>query len=71
MSDIGIDLSGLITALIVFALLLFLLHIVICIWSYRDCLRRGKSQEYAVIVLLGLLFFPIIGLIVYLVIRND
>jgi hypothetical protein len=71
MSDIGIDLSGLITALIVFALLLFLLHIVICIWSYRDCLRRGKSQEYAVIVLFGLLFFPIIGLIVYLVIRND
>jgi heme/copper-type cytochrome/quinol oxidase subunit 2 len=70
MSDIGIDLSGLITALIVFALLLFLLHIVICIWSYRDCLRRGKSQEYAVIVLFGLLFFPIIGLIVYLVIRK-
>jgi heme/copper-type cytochrome/quinol oxidase subunit 2 len=71
MSDIGIDLSGLITALIVFALLLFLLHIVICIWSYRDCLRRGKSQEYAVILLFGLLFFPIIGLIVYLVIRNN
>jgi hypothetical protein len=71
MSDIGIDLSGFVTALIVFALLLFLLHIVICIWSYRDCLRRGKSQEYAVIVLFGLLFFPIIGLIVYLVIRND
>jgi hypothetical protein len=71
MSDIGLDLSGVIIAFIVFTVLLALLHIVICIWSYRDCLRRGKSQEYAVIVLFGLLFFPIIGLIVYLVIRND
>jgi hypothetical protein len=71
MSDIGFDISGAIIALIVFALLLSLLHIVICIWAYRDCLKRGKSQDYAVLVLFGLLFFPVIGLITYLVIRND
>ncbi|WP_371263561.1 PLDc N-terminal domain-containing protein [Paenibacillus sp. 1_12] len=57
--------------MIVFALLLSLLHIVLSIWAYKDCLRRGKSQEYAVIVLFGMLFFPVMGLIVYLVIRND
>ncbi|WP_366414849.1 PLDc N-terminal domain-containing protein [Paenibacillus sp. GP183] len=64
------DLRGAIITFIVFTVLLSLLHIVICIWSYRDCLRRGKSKEYAFIVLFGLLFFPIIGLIVYLVIRK-
>ncbi|MDL4842161.1 PLDc N-terminal domain-containing protein [Aquibacillus sp. LR5S19] len=41
------------------------------VWSYRDALRNGNSKEYAIIVLIGTLFFPIIGLIVYLVIRND
>jgi hypothetical protein len=54
-----------------FSILLFILHIVVCVWAYRDCLRRGKSSEFAVIVLVGLLFFPVVGLIVYLVIRND
>lgn len=53
------------------SLVLFVIHIALCVWAYRDCIRRGKSQEYALIVLVGLLFFPLIGLIVYLLIRND
>ncbi|WP_407933978.1 PLDc N-terminal domain-containing protein [Aquibacillus rhizosphaerae] len=50
---------------------LFVLNIMTSVWSYRDALRNGNSKEYAIIVLIGTLFFPIIGLIVYLVIRND
>lgn len=50
---------------------LFIIHIAICVWGYRDAVRMGKSQEFALIVLLGLLFFPVMGFIVYLLIRND
>ncbi|MDQ0350431.1 heme/copper-type cytochrome/quinol oxidase subunit 2 [Alkalibacillus filiformis] len=52
-------------------LILFVLNIVSSVWSYRDAKRKGKSNEYAMIVLFGTIFFPIIGFIVYLVIRND
>ncbi|MRH41869.1 hypothetical protein GH741_04175 [Aquibacillus halophilus] len=54
-----------------FVLVLLLLNILTSVWSYRDALRKGNSKEYAVIVLIGTIFFPIIGLIVYLIIRND
>ncbi|RAV21561.1 PLDc N-terminal domain-containing protein [Paenibacillus contaminans] len=54
-----------------FLLFFFVLHIALCVWGYRDSIRRGKSSEFAIIVLVGLLFFPIVGLIVYLIIRND
>ncbi|MCM3145754.1 PLDc N-terminal domain-containing protein [Brevibacillus sp. MER 51] len=47
------------------------INIVISIWAYRDARRRGNSKEFSIIVLIALLFFPIIGLIVYLVIRKD
>jgi heme/copper-type cytochrome/quinol oxidase subunit 2 len=49
----------------------FILNIVTSIWAYRDSRRKGNSKEYAIIVLIGTLFFPILGLIVYLIIRND
>ncbi|WP_412847935.1 PLDc N-terminal domain-containing protein [Brevibacillus sp. 179-C9.3 HS] len=54
-------------------ILLFLniINIVISIWAYRDARRRENSKEFSVIVLVALLIFPIIGLIVYLVIRKD
>lgn len=45
-------------------------HIAICVWGFRDARRRGRSQEYALLVLLGLLFFPVVGAIVYLLIRD-
>lgn len=50
---------------------LLLLNIFTSIWAYRDALRRGNSKEYALIVLVATLFFPIIGLIIYFIIRND
>jgi heme/copper-type cytochrome/quinol oxidase subunit 2 len=49
----------------------FILNIVTSIWAYRDSRRKGNSKEYAIIVLVGTLFFPILGLIVYLIIRDD
>ena len=56
-------------------ILLFLLvnvvNIFISIWAYRDSRKRGNSKEFSLIVLVALLLFPIIGLIVYLVIRKD
>ncbi|MGP4073680.1 PLDc N-terminal domain-containing protein [Piscibacillus sp. B03] len=54
-----------------FGFLLFLLNILTSIWAYRDSIRKGNSKEYAIVVLMGTLFFPLLGLIVYLVIRND
>ncbi|MBW5469740.1 MULTISPECIES: PLDc N-terminal domain-containing protein [Brevibacillus] len=56
---------------ILLILLLNVINIVISIWAYRDARRRGNSKEFSIIVLIALLFFPIIGLIVYLVIRKD
>lgn len=52
-------------------LLFLVLHIAICVWGYRDAQARGKSSEYALLIVLGLLFFPVVGLIVYLLIRNN
>lgn len=56
---------------ILFGLVLFILNIVTSVWAYRDSIRKGKSQGYTLVVLLGTLFFPVVGLIVYLIIRND
>jgi hypothetical protein len=63
--------GGVFAVFLLISIFLFIIHILICVWGYRDCLRRGKSHEYALLVLLGLLFFPLMGLIVYLLIRND
>jgi len=55
---------------ILIGILIFILHILICIWGYRDARRLGRSPEFALLVVLGLLFFPVVGLIVYLLIRR-
>nr|WP_231572107.1 PLDc N-terminal domain-containing protein [Pontibacillus halophilus] len=49
---------------------IFLLNIFTSIWAYRDAQRNGQSKEYALIILIGTLFFPVIGLIIYLIIRK-
>jgi nitrate reductase gamma subunit len=49
----------------------FILNIITSIWAYRDALRKGNSKEYALIILVATLVFPIIGLIVYIIIRKD
>lgn len=63
--------SGIILVFLLFMALIFILNIITSIWAYRDSLRKGNSKEFAVVVLLGTLFFPVIGLIIYLIIRND
>jgi hypothetical protein len=63
--------SGIFFIFPIIFLVLFVLHLVTCIWAYRDCLRRGKSSEYALLALLAILFFPVMGLIIYFIIRRD
>lgn len=67
--DIVIGMFGLYIILI--GLMLFILNIVTSVWAYRDALRKGRSREYAILVLIGTLFFPVAGLIIYFIIRND
>ncbi|ADU29231.1 PLDc N-terminal domain-containing protein [Evansella cellulosilytica] len=66
-----IEFFGVFFIFMTFIIILFLLNILTSIWAYRDSLRRGNSKEYSLIVLLGTLFFPVVGLIVYYVIRHD
>jgi len=63
--------SGIVAVFLFFSVILFVLHVAICVWAYRDCTRKGRSPEFALLVLIGLFFFPVLGLIVYLLIRND
>ncbi|MDW7675518.1 MAG: PLDc N-terminal domain-containing protein [Bacillota bacterium] len=53
-----------------FVLGLLVLNIATSIWAYRDAIRRGNSKEYAIVILLATLFFPVLGLIVYIIIRD-
>ena len=70
-TDGGGFFGGIILFFFLFSVLLFILHIAICVWAYRDALEKGRSQEFALLILIGLFFFPVLGLIVYLLIRND
>ncbi|RSL31632.1 hypothetical protein D7Z54_19505 [Salibacterium salarium] len=62
---------GVFAIVIFFVIGLFLLNIITSIWAYRDSIRKGNSKEFALLILLGTLFFPLIGLIIYLFIRNN
>jgi hypothetical protein len=63
--------GGIITFFLFLSLIFFIIHVAICVWAYRDAIRKGRSQEFALLVIVALFFFPILGLIVYLLIRND
>ncbi|WP_430536874.1 PLDc N-terminal domain-containing protein [Brevibacillus laterosporus] len=54
-----------------FALLPIFLNIFFSIWAYRDSRSRGNSKEFSLIALIVVLAFPIIGLLLYLIIRRD
>ena len=56
---------------LIFGLGLLVLNIVTSVWAYRDSIRKGQHSTYSLVVLVGTLFFPLVGLIVYLIIRND
>lgn len=63
--------SGMVFLIFLFVLAALAFNVITSIWAYRDSLRKGNSKEYSLIVLIGTLFFPILGLIIYLIIRND
>lgn len=63
--------SGIIFIVLFIIVSVFIINILTSIWAYRDSLRKGNSKEFTIIVLIGTLFFPVIGLIIYLIIRND
>ncbi|MBT2765006.1 PLDc N-terminal domain-containing protein [Paenibacillus sp. ISL-20] len=69
MSFVGFGILGIVTLLL--GLFFFFLHIAVCVWGYNDARRKGRSPEFAILVVLGLLFFPVVGLIIYLLIRNN
>lgn len=56
------------TICIIVGLLLFIIWILICVWVYRDAESRGMS---GVLWLLIVLVASIVGLIIYLVVRED
>jgi heme/copper-type cytochrome/quinol oxidase subunit 2 len=56
---------------LVIAIALLVINIITSVWAYRDAKSKGKSNEYALLVLIATLIFPILGLIVYLIIRHD
>ncbi|PZD94228.1 hypothetical protein DNH61_19235 [Paenibacillus sambharensis] len=61
--------SGL--TVVLFILGLYLLNIITSIWAYRDARSRGRNREFCLLVLIGTLVFPVLGLIIYLIVRND
>jgi hypothetical protein len=52
-------------------LALFVLHVVACVWVYQDALRKGHSFGYILIAVLAVIFFPILGFLIYLLIRGS
>jgi hypothetical protein len=63
--------STLFALFFLFSICMFIVHIVICIWGFRDALSRTRRQEIAILVLIAMFVFPLLGPIVYLFIRND
>ncbi|PWW02460.1 phospholipase D-like protein [Paenibacillus cellulosilyticus] len=70
-SGIGNGFAFMFVIFVLFSLLFFVLHIVSIVWAYRDAVRRGNEPIYALGVAALIFFFPIIGLIVYLLIRSN
>jgi hypothetical protein len=63
--------SALIAIFLFISLFIFIIHIAICIWAFKDASRRTGRQDIAFLVLLAVFFFPLLGSIVYLFIRNE
>ncbi len=69
--EVLVGFGGVIFLFLFISIALLALNIITSVWAYRDAKRKGKSNEFALIVLIGTLIFPILGLVVYLVIRNS
>ena len=66
-----VELSVILLFFLLFGGLLLLLNVITSVWAYRDAKRKEKSDLYCLVVLIGTLFFPVVGLIIYAIIRND
>lgn len=66
-----VTMSTIIGVVFLLMLVLFALNILTSVWAYNDCLSNGRSREYALLVLILTLIFPVMGLIVYVLIRNQ
>ena len=53
------------------ALGFFVLHIAVAVWIYRDAIQYGRTQEFALILLVAALMFPVMGPVVYWIIRKQ
>jgi hypothetical protein len=62
---------GIILFFVLISLLFMVFHIVSIVWAYRDAIRKGNEPIFALGVAALIFFFPIIGLIVYLLIRSS
>lgn len=54
--------------ILIFGLILFVISILLCVWVYRNAESRGMNGALWLIIVL---FTGIIGLIIYLVVRED
>jgi len=52
-------------------LVLFVIHIITIVWTYRDAIRQGRDPLYALVFAGIIFFFPILGFIVYLLVRKS
>jgi hypothetical protein len=50
---------------------LFVFHIALIVWAFRDANERYQDRTIAWILAAVLFWFPIVGIIVYLVVRKD
>ncbi len=53
----------------IFAIIMFIVNILISVWVYRDAQRRYKNSDTPILWLLIVLLTGLIGLIVYLIVR--
>jgi hypothetical protein len=51
------------------AILLGLIWLALAIWAYRDIRRRSRSVGWAIATLLLVLLLPVVGLVIYLLLR--
>ncbi|WP_164779520.1 PLDc N-terminal domain-containing protein [Paenibacillus kobensis] len=50
---------------------LFVIHLITIVWTYRDAVRQGHDPLYALVFAGIIFFFPILGFIVYLLVRKS
>ncbi|MFD0617221.1 MULTISPECIES: hypothetical protein [Paenibacillus] len=58
-------------ALFLIPAFLFVIHIALMIWAFRDASERYQDNTVAWIITAVLFWFPIIGIIVYMFVRKE